>query len=267
MDIRSMGKAAYMEDADEESGQALGGTRVAASVAPSPHKEKANSKKSRRSGSISPHVYGQNDSDSTILPPRRREKEPRPRPRDKEERMGWERHEPEQREREPRRSSTKKSSAPRPGAKTSKTSPVVQQYPPRKPKESEYYGVPQSTGSSGQRFRSSAGTPHSGGVPITGGGGARSMSYHGKAPHPPPSNQNFYSTSPYGSSLSSYPQQPYGSPYGSPYNGPSHPLAHHPSLPPGSPVDSYANEAGNEHLKHRFQSGARPAPRPTSAMG
>lgn len=254
--------AAYMEDADED-GHALTGTRVAASVATSPIKEKANSKKSRRSGSISPIVYGQTDSDSTILSPRKREKEPKPRSREKD-RVDWDRdYERErEREREPRRPSTKKNPGPRPPAKTSKTSPILHTNP-RKPKESEYYGV-QSTGSSGQRFRSGSGTPHSGGVPITGGSAARSMSYHGK-PHPPPSNYGFYSTSPYASSFTSYPP-PYGSPYGSSYGGPpsSNPMAHHHSgMPPASPVDSYLDGPGHDHLKQRFQSTSRPA----SAIG
>lgn len=251
-----------MEDADEESGQVLTGTRVAASVAASPTKEKANSKKSRRSGSTSPAVYGQTDSDSTILSPRERKKETRPRAREKD--REWERELERDRERRP---PPKKNPGGRPIPKASKTSPVLHTYPPRKPQESEYYGVQATNPSGGQRFRSSAGagTPHSGGVPITGGSGARSMSYHGKS-HPPPSNSGFYGSSPYGASpFPPYSHQTYGSsPYGSSYGGPPNPLTHHPSLPPPSPVDSYLDGgAGHEHLKQRFQSGARPA----SAIG
>lgn len=250
--------AAYMEDADED-GHALTGTRVAASVATSPVKDKANSKKSRGSGSISPIVYNHTDSDSTIPSPRRREKEPKPRSREKD-RPEWDReHDRErEREREPRRQSTKKKNpGSRPSSKASKTSPVL--HYSRKPKESEYYGV-QSTNPSSQRFRSGSGTPHSGGVPITGGSGARSMSYHGKS-HPPPSNYNFYSTSPYAPSYTSYPQM-YGSSYGSSYGGPP-PMGPPSGLPPASPIDSYLDGSGHDHLKQRFQSASRPA----SAMG
>lgn len=255
---------AYMEEVDDED-HIQEGTKVAASVAASPTKERANSKKTRRSSSISPPSYGHTDSDETILSPRRRDRDPRSKAKERER---LEREREKERERAHQRNPTKKNVAIRPTPKSSKTAPVVHTYPKKTP-ESEYYGVQGSNSS--QRFRSHTATNYGGGVPITGGSGARSMSYHGPKSHPPPANAGFYasqqfSTSPFTPSLSGYPppQQPFGSSYGSSYGG-GHPpaiAASHSPLPPPSPVDSYMDAHHHDHLKQRFQPS-----RPASAIG
>ncbi|PKS11667.1 hypothetical protein jhhlp_001818 [Lomentospora prolificans] len=258
------GEAAYMEEVDDDD-HIKEGTRVAASVAASPIKERANSKKTRRSGSISPAGYGHTDSDETILSPRRN-RDPRSKMSQKD-RERLEREREREREKAHQRNPSKKNVAIRPAPKTSKTSPVVHTYPKKTP-ESEYYGVQGS--SAGQRFRSHTATNYGGGVPITGGSGARSMSYHGPKSHPPPANAGFYaaqqfSTSPFAPSLPGYPpsQQVYGSSYGSSYGGhPAGIAASHSPLPPPSPVDNYMEAHHHEHLKQRFQQS-----RPASAIG
>ncbi|KAL0932977.1 uncharacterized protein CTRU02_211940 [Colletotrichum truncatum] len=283
---------AYVQDADDDTGYAIGEKTYARSIAPgSPTKEKANSGKSRgkdtmRRSSSSPQ-HGLTDSDDTVHPTptekrdrARRLKERELRERERKEESRRIKEEQKAAERREREKATHKKSAVRPSPKHVKTAPIVhtqhsdEYRRPRFEDEASQYGIQPAPGP-GNRQRAMPKRPNS---------------YYGQGSRPPPANERWYAqNTPFPfpppsmqplQPMQPMPQMPHQSPFtpGTSYPTPSwapaggvpHPVQAPPSsasdyFPPSHAPSNVPHHAppvaqGQAHLAQRFQ-------RPSSAMG
>ncbi|TDZ31518.1 hypothetical protein C8035_v012241 [Colletotrichum spinosum] len=263
---------AYVQDADDDTGSALGEKTYARSIAPgSPIKQKANSAKTRGSEGIrrttSSPRHARNDSDETARPPppEKKDRSKRPKEREMDERERKEarrraREEEKAAERRERDRAASKKPATRPTAKHLKTAPPVVQQNHDEYRRPHFQDDPSQYGI----------VPAAGPRPRT---MSNRHSYYGQGSRPPPSNASWYAQHPHAPNMPSpyatpplQPQPPfapgtsYPGPEWAPAGGAPYPMHAPPPPPPQSNEYFPPPSPSQSHLAQRFQ-------RPTSAMG